>query len=157
MTCAGSVKRLLFIAVLSLLISNTLLSEASCAHLLYSTDFDGKPAQGNKQNLIDMINEGHAIRVGWAYDFDDDKLADLIHWAEADFLTIFEGEVFGQVQAIRAQSPQRENATISLRQPFTQWSGILSSNGTLQGQLSTDRGALETRTVQIHWCSEHVD
>lgn len=75
-------------------------TKLSCNSALFATSFDGNVTFGSKAILIDYVNRGEDIRLGWELDFDRDGPADLTHWADASFLSIRQGEVFAQAEAM---------------------------------------------------------
>jgi hypothetical protein len=62
---------------------------------------DGRVSAGSKERLRSAIQMGLPLRIGWSIDFDHDGKPDLSHWADAVFITEFEGEVFTQIVEIR--------------------------------------------------------
>lgn len=123
----------------------------ACDSPLFATGFDRAPAAGSKAALIDAAQRGAPIRVGWELDFDADGAADLAHWADAAFLTLFESEVFAQVDAIHAQSLAPGEAGVTLRADPVAWRGLLSSNGALEGAYS-DGAEFPDIAARIAWC-----
>lgn len=135
-----------------LLSSPSIAQDQRCPSQLYASGFDGKPLGGSKQRLIDAVQRGEAIRIGWDIDFDEDGESDLSHWADAEFLSVWEGEVFTQVTAIHRQRPIRGEGEVRLPGPFTEWRGLLGTNGLIMGSLSdSEPGA--GRSVQMFWCA----
>ncbi len=98
---------------------------------LVSTDFEGKVVSGSIEALIEEVQAGKAIRVGWKLDFDGDQVADLEHWVNADFLTVMEGHVFHQITPIYRQIPKSEIPQIEIVNSPMQWTGIIGTNGKL--------------------------
>ena len=128
-------------------------AQAPCPGLLFANDYGGEPLAGSKQQLIDAVERGERIRVGWEIDFDDDGITDLAHWADAAFLSVWEGDVFTQVAAIHRQSPRRGQADIDLTgEGYTEWRGSLGTNGMIKGMLSTPGAEPGGRPVRISWC-----
>lgn len=141
------------LCLLAVLAPFNALAQQACDGLLYATDFDKQASHGSKDALLAAVNRGEPIRVGWALDFDQDGEADLSHWADAAFLSVWEGEVFTQVDAIHTQTPQQGKGAIALRKPFTEWRGSLGSNGTLEGRFSDGAAFPSDLSSQITWCS----
>jgi hypothetical protein len=125
----------------------------SCERLLFETGFDAQPIRGSKTGLAEAVERGEPIRVGWSLDFDNDAKADLTHWSDAQFLTVFEGAVFAQLPDISVQSPVIGQADVRLSSAAVTWRGMLGSNGTLQGTFSDGRSAAAAPHVAIRWCS----
>lgn len=91
-------------------------------HLAYAHDEQGVTVSGSKDDLIKAVRNGKPVRVSWAG-------RRVEHVADAYFLTVFEGEVFTQVEAIRAQKPIADPPSIIFHDPEVQWSTILATNG----------------------------
>ncbi|GAB5415656.1 MAG: hypothetical protein Cons2KO_32590 [Congregibacter sp.] len=144
---------LLLVGIIGLPFSASVLAQPTCDGLLFATGFDKRPTHGSKDALIAAVNQGQPVRVGWEFDFDKDGEADLSHWAEAMFLSVWSGEVFTQVDAIHTQTPERERAKIGLRAPYTEWRGSLGSDGTLEGRYSDNAEFPSDLHSRITWCS----
>ncbi len=129
-------------------------SELDCDQPLFATDLDGDPKLGSKDALIDAANRGAPLRIGWGLDFDRDGTSELVHWADAAFLSIWEGEVFTQVDAIHTQSPVRGQANVDLREPFVEWRGSIGTTGGLEGVSSDGRRFSPNANVETMWCSD---
>lgn len=130
-------------------------SALSCPIPLLEIGFDGEIVGGSKQSLVNASQRGEPIRVGWNLDFDEDAASDLSHWSDAALLSVFEGEVFAQVEAIHRQTPIRGEAEIVLTDNFSVWHGLIGSNGVLQGRFA-EREAVGRRNVHMLWCSNRV-
>ncbi len=126
-------------------------AEPSCPTPLLATGFDGERLSGDEASLIRAAEEGAPLRIGWAVDFDDDGVGDLVHWSNAVFISVFEGRVFSQVQAIHRQRPRLGQATIELPDQMDLWHGLISSDGVLQGRLEGEETA-SRRQVMTVWC-----
>ena len=97
------------------------------------------------------VRAGIPIRVGWSLDFDNDGKAELAHWADAMFLTEFEGEIFAQINEINRQAPLRGKRRIDLGEKPIRWTGLLGTNGFLEGRFNDDQPASQ-RAVKTQWC-----
>jgi len=128
-------------------------SPPACPGLLYQTGFDGGALAGDKASLVAAVERGEAIRVGWSLDFNADGTTDLAHWAEGGFLTVFEGEVFAQLEAIAPQRPVARTASVSLVSGPVTWRGLLGSDGSLDGAFSDGRPIPGGARVAIRWCT----
>ncbi|MEL6371605.1 MAG: hypothetical protein AAFY84_01200 [Pseudomonadota bacterium] len=91
--------------------------------LVYANDAEGNEVEGNKDDLIRAVRDGQPVRVY----FGGGRVE---HVADAQFLTVFEGEVFAQIEAIDAQRPMTEPARIEFRDPGQEWRAITGTNGT---------------------------
>lgn len=126
-------------------------SEPTCSNALFATDFDGMVVTGDKADLIRAAEQGQSLRVGWGLDFNQDSHSDLIHWSDAVFVTVFENDVFTQVQSIHRQSPQSGKSQIVFPDEAQTWSGIISSDGWLQGRMNPGTVG-PRRQVSTVWC-----
>ncbi|MGF1606611.1 MAG: hypothetical protein ACFB22_09760 [Rhodothalassiaceae bacterium] len=114
-------------------------AQADCARPLAVIGFDAEVIAGSKQAVLSAADAGRRLRVGWSLDFDEDGEADLTHWADAGFVSVFEGEVFTQVPIAHRQIPQRGNAAIELSETAETWSGLIGTDGRLRGRYSSGR------------------
>lgn len=76
--------------------------------LVFHHGSDGEPISGSRQALIEAIRAGSDVRVY-------SKGRRVEHLVNANFLTIFGGEVFAQMDAIRGQKPTLDPLEITLR------------------------------------------
>lgn len=81
---------------------------------------EGKPISGSKEALIDAIRQGAEVRVYL-------KSKRVEHLSDANFITIFKGEVFAQLDRIKGQKPSRDLAQIDLRPQ--DYYGLYATNG----------------------------
>lgn len=140
-------------AIAAIMAAGAASAQPTCDAPLFATGFDGEPTFGAKDALAEAVNRGEPIRVGWAIDFDRDGVGELVHWADASFLTVWEGEVFAQINAIHTQSPKRGEGDVILREPYVEWRGALSSKGELDGRYSNGASFSSDMKAQITWCS----
>ncbi|MEL7448319.1 MAG: hypothetical protein AAFN78_03870 [Pseudomonadota bacterium] len=122
-----------------------------CANLLFATGYDGKPAAGAKAVLVEAIQRGEPVRIGWELDFDGDGEANVSHWSAAAFLSVAQGEAFAQVSAVQRQRP-RGGGRIEFADAFTEWRGMLGTDGSLQGAFSDGSPFPDDLSVRITWC-----
>ncbi len=101
------------------------------SEVLLRTDFNGKVVEGSLDVLIETIQKGDAIRIGWQLDFNDDNIPDLEHWINGKFLTIMNGHVFNQIDPIYAQAPMSEIPQVEISNSPLQWTAIIGTNGKL--------------------------
>ncbi len=90
--------------------------------LVYANDEQGEPVDGSKAALIDAVRDGKPVRV-----YTRGRRVE--HAADAQFLTIFEGEVFAQLTPIEAQQPETDPARVLFRNPGQKWRSIVGTNG----------------------------
>jgi len=96
--------------------------------IVFETNLQGEVISGSLVNLIAKINEGHAIRVGWGMDFDNDGVPNVEHWTDAEFITIMGGHVFNQVQSIYYQMPLEAVPQIQIQASDMKWMAIIGTN-----------------------------
>jgi len=123
-------KLIVSIAVLGLLSISTFLSGQN-ENIVLKTDFEGKVVEGSIDKLITEIQNGKSVRVGWQLDFDNDKVADLEHWIDANFLSILNGHVFNQIEPIYKQLPKADIPQVEIIPSDMQWTAIIGTNGKL--------------------------
>lgn len=112
---------------------------------------DGAVVSGAKEALLSAVGGGMPIRVGWSLDTNDDRVPEVSHWADGAFLSVFEGEVFAQIDDIQRQQPVRGQARIGLPAGRQRWTGLLGTNGLLESHF--DDGSAPTRArVATTWC-----
>src|SRR5262245_46222306 len=103
-----------FFAVVRILASASVANGQTCSPPLLIVEQDGRVSDGSKAGLRSAVERGLPLRIGWSLDFDGDGKPDLSHWADAVFITEFEGEVFTQIVPIRRQTPRRGEAHVEL-------------------------------------------
>ncbi len=90
--------------------------------LAYRHDENGQPVEGSKAELIAAIRAGKPVRVY-------SRGTRVEHSAEVLFTTIFEGEVFGQIEEIHGQQPGIDPPTIDFREPGRYWRAVYATTG----------------------------
>ncbi|MEM9014659.1 MAG: hypothetical protein AAGB02_06095 [Pseudomonadota bacterium] len=90
--------------------------------LVFENDSEGNVVVGSKEALMDAVRSGKPIRIYWAG-------RRVEHATDAQFLTIFDGEVFAQVSPIDAQRPDVDPARVFFRAPNQKWHAIVGTNG----------------------------
>ena len=142
---------------MSLVVAPESVAQQTCPGLLFASDFAGNPVAGAKDSLIAAVQRGEPVRLGWELDFDADGVADLAHWADAAYLSVWQGEVFAQVDAIHRQRPRRDNGTIELSDEAMEWYGSLGTTGVLEGAFSDGTRMSADLGVSITWCLARAD
>lgn len=99
---------------------------------VFQNDAAGKTVFGEKSKVIDAVRLGYPVRIGWGG-------MSVEHIADADFLTIFQGEeVFAQINTILGQAPTIEGDSLKIRfRTQNHWTKIAGTNGYSTG-LMTD-------------------
>lgn len=123
-----------------------------CAAPLLSLDPEGKVVSGSKEAVRNAATRGDALRIGWRITFGKGEHDFVQHWADAAFVTVFEGETFAQISPIHAQSPLFDQAHVVLRDAPQEWRALLGTNGKLVGRLSGDDSPVEETTIEQTWC-----
>lgn len=121
----------------------------ACPALLATIEPDASVSAGSLNALTNAYRAGQKIRVGWELDWDQDGSVDITHWANADFLSEFEGTIATQIPSIRRQIPRPGEARIALAAETT-WTGLIDSRGRLYGAYDGDKAT--ERRVRTHWC-----
>ena len=90
---------------------------------VFQNDAEGNAIYGDKSNLIDAVRLGYPIRIGWGG-------RRVEHVADADFLTILNGEVFAQIKSIVGQAPSIQNDSVKIRFRLqNHWTKMAGTNG----------------------------
>ena len=142
---------LAFLLVTSNASSASVAQENVCAGHLATIDADGAVVQGTKAAVLDALRRGSAMRVGWSLDSNNDGQPELVHWADAGFLSEWHGEAFAQIDDIQQQAPRRDPARIEMPVGRRRWTGLLSTTGVLAGHFDdgSEPIAVKLRTT---WC-----
>ncbi|MHA7870826.1 MAG: hypothetical protein ACX939_00600 [Hyphococcus sp.] len=127
-------------------------SSPRCPHPLFATGFDRQPIYGSKEALADVVERGEPIRIGWELDFDDNGEPDILHWTDASYLSVWEGEVYAQVQAIHRQRPVRGEGDMVLPDAFSEWRASLGTTGRVDGAFSNGEKT-PSIPARILWCA----
>lgn len=125
-----------------------------CQGHLLTVEPGGAISAGTKEALVKAVRSGTPIRVGWSLDFNDDKKSELMHWADAMFLTEFENEIFTQITEINRQAPIRGQGRIDLGEKSLRWSGLLGTNGYVEGRFNDDQPPTRF-PVKVQWCIDN--
>lgn len=109
----------------------TVFLAAQSPRVVLKTDFAGQVSEGSVEELIEHIQDGKSVRVGWHLDRDDDQKSDLDHWTDAEFISVLNGQVFNQIGPIYRQIPVSDLPQVKLEHSSVQWSAIIGTNGKL--------------------------
>lgn len=140
-----------FMTVAYMLFSASSAGGQGCSPPLLVVEQDGAVSAGSKAGLWTAVQTGLPLRIGFSIDFNDDGKPDLTHWADAGFITAFEGEVFTQLVEIREQVPRRGKAHVDLSTTPRRWTGSVGSNGFLEGAFDDNSRPTRLR-VRAIWC-----
>lgn len=116
--------RLLIIILVLFYACNSPIISDSGWQKVFQNDAMGKTSFGDKTKLIEAVRLGYPIRLGWGSNRVE-------HVADAEFLTIFEGEeVFAQIKTIIGQAPQIDSDSLKIRfRTENHWTMIAGTNG----------------------------
>lgn len=128
------IKRSVFQIIGIVLLLGSSIATGQESEILLKTDFDGKVTEGSIKNLIENIEKGESIRIGWQLDFNEDKIPDLEHWIDANFLTIMSGHVFNQIEPIYMQAPMAQIPQVEISNSPLQWTAIIGTNSKLKSR-----------------------
>jgi len=107
---------------------------AQSPKVLVKTNTEGKVIEGSIESLIQAIQEGNNIRVGWSLDFNKDGKPNVEHLVDAKFLTILSGHVFNQIDPIFAQAPNAKIPQIQIGNNDIKWTAVIGTNGVLMSR-----------------------
>ena len=93
--------------------------------LIYAHDENGEKLTGSKDALIAAIRSGKQVRLGWKM---GNGVNTVEHFADAQMVTIMNGEVYAQITPIISQSPKFNKNTITFNAGM-KWSMIACTNG----------------------------
>ena len=140
----------LLTSVLSFVPITTFAQVCSTGHLV-TVEADGGVSRGSKAQLRQAMADGTPVRVGWGLDTDGDNVPELSHWADAGFITDFDGEVFAQLADIQRQQPMRNPARVVMPAGRQRWTGLLGTNGRLESHFDDGSEPVVAR-VRSTWC-----
>ena len=111
--------RLFIFAVLMSVTMVTCGAESNDYQLLYHQGKDAKGIGGSIDKLMKAVRDGKQIRLYMNLGFVE-------HSMNAGFISIFEGNVYAQIDAIQAQRPNRKTKDIELK-PYSKHVGLYST------------------------------
>lgn len=127
------------------------IQERVCNNHLVSVTPDGSVSRGTKQKLIEAVESGEAIRVGFGLGNGPTGGFFLTHWFEAVFLTVIADEVFTQTPIIHRQRPKHPDTDISFPNMSSRWVATLGTNGKLHSKWLQDEKVADFE-VFSWWC-----
>jgi hypothetical protein len=140
--------RCLLLAVLLLGTSATGAAAQVCAGSLLATiGSDGQVTAGSREAVLTAAREGAPLRVGWEVGRPGEPPL-VVHWQDARFITVFEGEVYAQLGGDR-QTPRFGDGEITL-DPGS-WGSLLDTRGRLVTRVA-ERPEPVIMGVRGHWC-----
>ena len=140
----------------------TVYSQSGNYCVVYSADENGNEVSGSLDSLLMLVNQGNSVRVGWEIPLnvrDGDPLI-VKHWADAGFLTILNGHLFGQVRGIfeQAPAPMSPPMVMIVKNNPNSWVGIIGTTGLLRNNYTgpedkslMDQMKLTEKRVKTYW------
>ncbi|MFD2587453.1 hypothetical protein ACFSQJ_10965 [Croceitalea marina] len=138
-------KKLLF--VIMLLVSTLCLAQHNSS-IVYEADKNGKVLKGNLKKLLEHVQNGRSVRVGWMLPIMNPKTnerTDMWHWTDAGFITVLNGHVFAQIHGIFQQGPGFENPPsvfLASDKPDS-WVAILGTTGVMRQKFTQNEKMVE--------------
>lgn len=111
--------KLFLFAILMSVASAGYATESNDYQLLYHQGSDTKGIEGSIEKLMAAVRDGKQIRLYMNLGFVE-------HSMDAGFVSIFEGNVYAQIDAIQAQRPNRKTKDIELK-PYAKHVGLYST------------------------------
>ncbi len=140
-----------FAAVLASSVSAEEFAPRHCDIHLLSVRGDGEVTEGSKAALIEAVESGRAIRVGFGLGQGETGGYFLTHWFEAKFLTVLGEEVFTQTPQIHRQRPDREAGDVTFPDKAQLWVATMGTNGKLYSRF-LDEDSVASHRVDSWWC-----
>lgn len=133
------------ILTILLLSAITGISQTSNSYsIVLTTNKEGEVITGSREKLIEYINNGSPLRIGWDLHIHaKDSIYTMTHWTDAGFITILEGHVFAQIKSIYVQGPKHpkkdEVASVFLNNDEPNgWVAIIGTTGVMRQKFKKD-------------------
>lgn len=127
------------------------ITERVCENHLVSITPEGKATRGSKKALVDAVESGKSIRVGFGLGRGTTGGFSLTHWFEAGFLTVLVDDVFSQTPIIHSQRPVRPDYDVTFPEASSRWVATLGTNGKLHSKGLNSEKVAEFK-VYSWWC-----
>jgi hypothetical protein len=111
--------KLFFLIILLSVTTASHANENNNYQLLFHQGADAKGIEGSIDKLMKAIRDGKQIRLYMNLGFVE-------HSMDAGFISIFEGNVYAQIDAIQAQRPNRQTKEIEMK-PYAKHIGLYST------------------------------
>lgn len=110
--------------------------ESSNAYqIIYEADKEGNRISGSLEDLVEYVQNGNPIRVGWMLKLKPPKeeAFEMHHWTDAGFITTLRGHVFVQIRGIFEQGPMISTppGVLLVSDTPNSWVGIIGTTGVL--------------------------
>lgn len=142
----------LFLALFGTMFSQENSNSKNLYEVIYEADKDGNRISGNLDDLIKYVQNGNPIRVGWEFPPlffpSDDKKYTLEHWADGNFVSIYNGQVFAQIQSIYGQGivvpseDRKPQIDLQSNSPDA-WVALISTTGVFKQKMKRDEMMVE--------------
>ncbi|WP_350290663.1 hypothetical protein [uncultured Croceitalea sp.] len=111
--------------------------------VIFEADSKGKTISGKRQDLINYVQNGNPIRVGWVLNFKHPKTRNIVemqHWTDAGFITTLDGHVFAQIKSIYQQgpSPYEPPSVFLVDDKPNGWVAIIGTTGVMRQKYTRD-------------------
>jgi len=133
----------LFLATLSF---NIILCQNNY-QIIYEADKTGNAISGNLEILLNYVQNGNPIRVGWVLKFkhpQNDSIVEMQHWADAGFITTLNGHVFAQINSIYQQGPAVSDppGVFLVNDKPHGWTAIIGTTGIMKQKYTRDEAMI---------------
>lgn len=103
--------------------------------IIYEADREGNRISGSLEKLIELVDNGNPVRVGWELVSKwPDTVTVMRHWTNGGFVTTLRGHVFAQIPAIFGQGFSHIDSPpgifLSTDIPNS-WVAVVGTNGAL--------------------------
>lgn len=111
-------------------------SESNAYKIIYEADKDGNVLAGSLEELLNYVQNGNPIRVGWVLNMKppNSEVLEMQHWTDAGFVTTLDGHVFAQIRGIFQQGPsisKPPGVFLAMEDPNS-WVAIIGTTGVMR-------------------------
>lgn len=172
---------LFFLLLFTICISIKTSAQENAYTIIYEADAEGKEVSGKLEKLLEYVQNGNPIRIGWVLKFkhpEKDDIIEMQHWADAGFITTLNGHVFGQIKSIYQQGPapgdppgvflvnEKPDGWVAIlgttgimRQKYTrdkEFIAMMKENGATEEEIQKQFKEMETMKVRTKWAALQV-
>ena len=142
-------KKLLILLLILGLYTNEIIAQKNSYSIIYEADKEGRTTFGSLEKLLDYVQNGNPIRVGWVLRFktsEDGETIEMQHWADAGFVTTLNGHVFAQINSIFQQGPGLGNlpSVFLVNDKPHGWVSIIGTTGVMRQKYMRDETLIAT-------------
>lgn len=132
-----------FIILLITIFSFNVIFSQNAYSIIYEADKQGLAISGNLAELLNYVQTGNPIRIGWVLKFkhpNNDTIIEMQHWADAGFITTLNGHVFAQISSIYQQGPGISDppAVFLVNNKPDGWVSIIGTTGVMKQKYMRD-------------------